>query len=83
MTEKPSRFAAQLQNTAQKQQQQQVSSIDTFRTPTTPLTAQLNVRVSAEFRDEVKAYCALTGISLQELVTTLLTKHMQDNPVNR
>lgn len=82
MTQKQSRFAAQLHNTTRKQQQHD-SSAETFRKPETPLNAQINVRVSAAFRDEVKAYCALTGTSLQELVTTLLTDHMHNNPPNR
>lgn len=84
MKKQPSRFAAQLESATQKHpQEQQRSTADTFRSPEASLNAQINVRVSAEFRDEVKAYCALTGTSLQELITTLLTDHMQQNPVNR
>lgn len=89
MTKKPSRFAEQLKNTTRKPQQDAAESQprstveDTFRKPETPLSAQINVRVTPEFRDEVKMYSVQTGVSVQELVSEALQKYMQHDPMKR
>lgn len=55
---------------------------DIFRKPASELDAQINVRLTREFRNKLNAYCSMTGTTVQELVPTLLEEHMRDNPVD-
>lgn len=53
----------------------------TYRKPSSELTAQINVRVTHEFRSKLNAWCALNGTTVQELVPTLLEEHLRENPL--
>lgn len=53
----------------------------TFRTPNSELTAQINVRLTPEFRKKLNAWCALNDTSVQELVPMLLEEHLRENPL--
>lgn len=66
-----------------KEAPQPVTVATTFRKPSSDLTAQINVRLTPQFRNELNAYCSLNGTTVQELVTTLLEEHIKDNPLDR
>lgn len=53
----------------------------TFRTPSSELTAQINVRLTPGFRKKLNAWCALNDTSVQELVPMLLEEHLRENPL--
>ena len=53
----------------------------TLRKPSSELNAQINVRVTHEFRSKLNAWCALNGTTVQELVPTLLEEHLRENPL--
>lgn len=46
-------------------------------TPPATGTAMVSVRVDADFKAEVKAYAALHGVTLQDMVRDSLTAYMQ------
>lgn len=52
-----------------------------FQTPNSKLTAQINVRLTPEFRKELNAWCALNDTTVQELVPMLLEEHLRENPL--
>lgn len=52
-----------------------------MRRPSDELTAQINVRLTPEFRSRLNAWCALNGTTVQELVPMLLEEHLRDNPL--
>jgi len=63
--------------------QQPVTVATTYRKPSSDLTAQINVRLTPQFRNELNAYCSLSGTTVQELVPFLLEEHMKNNPIDR
>jgi len=60
-----------------------VTVAETLRKPASEFTAQINVRLTPQFRNELNAYCAMNGITVQELVPALLEEHMRNNPLSR
>ena len=52
-----------------------------FQTPNSKLTAQINVRLTPEFRKKLNAWCAMNDTTVQELVPMLLEEHLRDNPL--
>lgn len=56
------------------------STRTTFIQPEPAKIEQINARVGAEFRDDVKLYCTLTGMSVQGLVTEAITEYMHNHP---
>lgn len=52
----------------------------TFIQPEPVKVAQINARVGVDFRDDVKLYCTLTGMSVQDLVIEAITEYMQSHP---
>lgn len=52
----------------------------TFIQPEPAKIAQINARVGADFRDDVKLYCTLTGMTVQDLVIEAITEYMHNHP---
>jgi len=84
---KPNSIARLQQRTAEAKQrgldeeQPTATVAGTYRTPASQLTAQINVRLTPQFRNELNAYCAMMDTTVQELVPMLLEQHMRDNPL--
>lgn len=89
MSKKPSPFAQSLQKTAQKLEnqepaaQQEATVKTSFTHPEPEQLVQMNVRVTPELKEETRIYCAVTGMSHQELVSAAIKEFMQRHPSSR
>lgn len=89
MSKKPSSFAQSLHKTAQKLESQETTAQqgatvkDSFTHPEPEQLVQMNVRVTPELKEETRIYCAVTGMSHQELVSAAITEYMQRHPSRR
>lgn len=69
------------QHASEGNEEQSATVAGSFRTPNSELTAQINVRLTPEFRKKLNAWCALNDTSVQELVPMLLEEHLRENPL--
>jgi len=69
------------QHASEGNEEQPATVAGSFRTPNSELTAQINVRLTPEFRKKLNAWCALNDTSVQELVPMLLEEHLRENPL--